>query len=98
MKTAFWIALVAALCTSRVEAQTAPRAPGADLIIVDAVIFTNNPGRTEASALAVKDGRIYSVGADTEILALKGPNTRVIDAGGRRLIPGIIDGHPRPAP
>jgi hypothetical protein len=93
MKTGILIMLVAALCTSQVEAQTAPPAPGADLIIVDAAIFTNNPGQAEASALAVKDGRIYSVGSDADVLALKGRNTRIIDANGRRLIPGIIDAH-----
>lgn len=36
---------------------------------------------------------IYSVGSDADVLALKGQNTRVIDANGRRLIPGIIDAH-----
>jgi hypothetical protein len=87
------IALVSILCVVRVEAQPAPAVSGPDLIIVDAAVFTNNPGQTEASALAVKDGRIYSVGPDSEILALKGPNTRVVDADGRRLIPGIVDAH-----
>jgi hypothetical protein len=76
-----------------VAAQPAPPASGADLILFNAAIFTNNPAQAEASALAVKDGRIYSVGPDTDILALKGPQTRTIDANGRRLIPGIIDAH-----
>jgi predicted amidohydrolase YtcJ len=66
---------------------------GADLIVFNAEIFTGNLAQPEASALAVKRGRIYSVGADAEILDLKDPNTRIIDAGGRRLIPGINDAH-----
>ena len=93
MKTRLLSALVAALFVSRVEAQPVPPASGADLIIFNATIFTNNPGQNDASALAVKSGRIYSVGPDTDVLTLKGPKTRTIDANGRRLIPGIIDAH-----
>lgn len=93
MKAGTLVALVTALCMSRVEAQPAPPAPGADLIVFNAAIFTNNPGQAEASALAVKSGRIYSVGPDSDVLALKNAGTRVIDAKGRRLIPGIIDAH-----
>ncbi len=93
MKTRLFVVMVAALCISRGEAQTAPPASGADLIVFNAAIFTNNPGQAEASALAVKGGRIYSVGPDADVLTLKGPKTRIIDAKGRRLIPGIIDAH-----
>ncbi len=93
MKTRLLTALVAALCVSRAEAQPAQPASGADLILFNAAIFTNNPGQTEASALAVKGGRIYSVGSDSDVLTLKGPKTRSIDAKGRRLIPGIVDAH-----
>jgi predicted amidohydrolase YtcJ len=66
---------------------------GADLIVFNADIFTGNLGQPEASAFAVRNGRIYSVGTDAEILELKKPGTQVIDAGGRRLIPGISDAH-----
>lgn len=93
MKAGTLIALLTALCMSRAEAQLAPPAAGADLIVFNAAIFTNNPGQAEASALAVKGGRIYSVGPDRDVLALKNAETRVIDANGRRLIPGIIDAH-----
>ncbi|MGL4399166.1 MAG: amidohydrolase [Luteolibacter sp.] len=66
---------------------------GADLIVFNAAIFTGNLAQPEASALAVKKGRIYSVGSDADILGLKDSSTRIIDAGGRRLIPGINDAH-----
>jgi predicted amidohydrolase YtcJ len=75
------------------HAQTKPEAPAADLIVHNARIFTGNPAQSEASALAVKAGRIYSVGTDAEVLGLKNASTRVIDSRGRRLIPGIIDAH-----
>ncbi|HEY0009210.1 MAG TPA: amidohydrolase [Tepidisphaeraceae bacterium] len=67
--------------------------PGADLIVFNARIYTGNLAQPEASALAVTKGRIYAVGADDEILSMKNAGTRVIDAGGRRLIPGISDAH-----
>ena len=78
---------------SNVHAQAQQEAPGADLIVHNAKIFTGNPAQPAASALAVKSGRIYSVGTDVEVLGLKNANTRVIDSRGRTLIPGIIDAH-----
>jgi hypothetical protein len=66
---------------------------GADMIVVNAKITTQNPAQPEASALAVKRGRIYAVGSDAEILNLKDNNTTVVDAEGRRLIPGLSDAH-----
>lgn len=89
----FSIAFVTLFIASSTWAQTTPVSTGADLIIVNAKIHTNNRGQPEASALAVKGGRIYSVGPDAEIIGLKGASTKVIDARGRRLIPGIIDAH-----
>ena len=75
------------------HAQARQEAPGADLIVHNAKIFTGNAAQPAASALAVKNGRIYSVGTDAEVLGLKNANTRVIDSRGRRLIPGLIDAH-----
>lgn len=74
-------------------AQATQETPGADLIVHNAKIHTGNPAQPSASAVAVKNGRIYSVGTDAEILGLKTANTKIIDSRGRRLIPGIIDAH-----
>jgi predicted amidohydrolase YtcJ len=87
------IAFMAVVGLTNAHAQMKPEAPGADLIVHNAKIFTGNPAQPEASALAVKGGRIYSVGTDAEVLGLKNASTRVIDSRGRRLIPGIIDAH-----
>lgn len=87
------LALMAIACVFNVHAQAVPEPPGADLIVFNAKIYTGNPAQAEASALAVKNGRIYSVGADTQVLQLRDSGTRIIDAGGRRLIPGISDAH-----
>jgi predicted amidohydrolase YtcJ len=86
------LAAMAMLATSAAPAQPQER-PGADLIVFNARITTGDPARPDASALAVKNGRIYSVGSDREILGLKGTSTALVDANGRRMIPGISDAH-----
>lgn len=87
------IAFVTSLSFSVVQAQTTQEQPGADLIVFNAKIFTGNRAQPEASALAVKQGRIYSVGSNADILDLKVSRTEIVDARSRRLIPGIIDAH-----
>ncbi|WP_018901369.1 amidohydrolase [Rhizobium sp. 2MFCol3.1] len=87
------IASFAIATISVCRAETNQGSPGADLIVFNAKIFTGNVGQPEASALAVTKGRIYSVGSNADILSLKNAGTKVIDAGNRRLIPGIIDAH-----
>ena len=68
-------------------------APVADLVLLSARIWTGDPARPEAQALAVRGGRILAVGSDGEISKLRGPGTAVIDARGRRVVPGLIDAH-----
>src|ERR1700722_2180154 len=75
------------------KAQTTGSIVGADLIVFNAKITTGSLTQPQASALAVKRGKIYAVGTAAEILNLKDNNTRLIDANGRRLIPGINDAH-----
>jgi hypothetical protein len=47
----------------------------------------------DASAIAVRDGRILFVGADEEVERYRAPSTRVLDAGGATVLPGLIDSH-----
>ena len=69
----------------------APRA--ADLIVVNARIYTVDESRPLVSAIAVRDGRVLFAGSDREVRSLAGPRARVIDAGGRAVIPGMVDAH-----
>ena len=66
---------------------------GADLIVVNANIRTMDLRRPRARAMAIEKGRIIRVGDDPTIRRLAGPNTRVIDAKGRLVLPGFIDSH-----
>jgi predicted amidohydrolase YtcJ len=65
----------------------------ADLVIVNAAVHTMDAGRPTASAVAVIGNRIVALGSDAEIRALAGPRTRVIDAGGKLVLPGFNDAH-----
>lgn len=69
------------------------QAQSADLIVANARIATLDAKGTIAEALAVRDGRIVAVGSAAQAGAFAGPATRRIDAGGRTLIPGLIDSH-----
>ncbi len=72
----------------------APTAPAsADLVLVNADIYTVDAGQPRAQALAVVDGKFSAVGSNEEIRALAGPGTRVVDAGGYSVTPGFVDGH-----
>jgi predicted amidohydrolase YtcJ len=65
----------------------------ADLILLSARIWTGDPSRPEAQALAARDGRLVAVGSNAEMSKLRGEKTRVLDAKGRRVVPGFIDAH-----
>jgi len=69
-----------------------PPAP-AETILTHARIYTVNRARPWAEALAVSGGKLSAVGTAQEIAAYRGPATRVIDAGGRLVLPGITDPH-----
>ena len=65
----------------------------AELIIKNASIYTQDENMPRASAVAISQGRIQAVGSDDQALNLAGPETRVIDAEGRMLLPGFCDAH-----
>ncbi|MGW2059330.1 amidohydrolase [Streptomyces sp. NPDC001937] len=65
----------------------------ADLVIRNGRIHTGDTARPTAAALAVRDGRITAMGDDADIAPFVGPETRVVDALNRRIIPGLNDSH-----
>jgi predicted amidohydrolase YtcJ len=66
-------------------------AQNADLAITNARIYTVNPRQPRASAMAVRAGKIVAVSDD--VSKLIGPSTKVIDAHGLAVLPGLIDSH-----
>ncbi|MFC3499954.1 amidohydrolase [Micromonospora krabiensis] len=65
----------------------------ADVVVRNAKIYTGDPARPQASAVAIKDGKVTLVGDDADVAALISTQTRVVDALGRRVIPGLNDSH-----
>ncbi|GGQ73243.1 amidohydrolase [Streptomyces flaveolus] len=65
----------------------------AHLVLRNARIHTVDPALPSAEALAVRDGRIVWLGSDAEAGPWTGSGTEVIDAGGRRVLPGFVDAH-----
>lgn len=65
----------------------------ADLILINGKVTTMDPDQPEATAIALKEGLIVEVGSDADILRLRDADTEVIDLGGHRVIPGLIDSH-----
>jgi predicted amidohydrolase YtcJ len=68
----------------------------ADLAFVNGVVYTVDAGRSRARAVAVKEGRIATVGEDADVRGLIGPATEVVDLEGRMLLPGFQDAHVHP--
>jgi predicted amidohydrolase YtcJ len=65
----------------------------ADTIIVNAVVHTMDKAQPTAEAVAIYANRIVAVGSTKDIKKLAGPNTRIIDAKKRLLLPGFNDAH-----
>ena len=68
-------------------------APPADLVLRNGRLVTMDARRPTAEALAARGDTIVAVGAWSEVAPLVGPNTRVLDLGGRLAVPGFIEGH-----
>jgi len=80
--------------TTGAATSTVPSAQAADAIYTNGDIVTVNDAQPTAEALAVKDGKIVAVGARADLeQAHKGAATRVVDLGGKTLIPAFIDAH-----
>lgn len=81
--------LILLVSTSAINAQPF----SADLVVTNANIRTMDSKRTIARSLAVHNGKIVAIGSDADTKPLVGAKTRIIDAGGKTIIPGFNDAH-----
>lgn len=65
----------------------------AEMILTNAKVLTMDEARPRAEAVAIGGGRILAVGSRAEVEALAGPGVRMVDAGGRTLLPGFVESH-----
>jgi predicted amidohydrolase YtcJ len=68
----------------------------ADLVFTGGPVYTVDPARSWATAVAVRGGRIVAVGHHRDVADLIGPRTEVVDLAGRLLLPGFQDAHVHP--
>jgi predicted amidohydrolase YtcJ len=76
-------------------AKSKPKGP-ADLIVHHAKVVTVDLKFRTVRAVAVKDGRVVALGGNQAVLRWKGPKTRVINARGKTVLPGLYDSHVHP--
>jgi predicted amidohydrolase YtcJ len=69
----------------------------ADLIVVNATVYTQDAGQPRAEAFAVKHDRFLAVGSTADIRNLAGPRTQTVDAARMTVVPGFIDTHCHPS-
>jgi len=84
-----FLGLVAASCFLPITSLAAT----ADRIWSGGTILTMNDAAPRAEAVAEQGGRIIAVGTEVEVMKLKGAKTKMIDLGGRTLLPGFVDAH-----
>ena len=83
---------VLALITLTACSPSLPEGPAATLAIVNATVWTADPAKATAQAIAIAGDRIVAVGTNEEIRARAG-SAEVIDAQGQFVVPGFIDSH-----
>ena len=81
------------LLTALAACQSRPAVEPATLIVHNARVYTARDTQPDAEAVAVRGDRIVLVGSNASALALRGDKTRVIDAKGATLLPGLQDAH-----
>lgn len=90
MKCKFTLCLLIIMALLGAHAQSKP---SATLIVTNAAVYTVDKQRPKAESVAVIGDRIVAVGAHADIELWRGPQTKVIDAHGKLLLPGFNDAH-----
>ena len=77
------------------NAQPAPNG-SADLVLKNGRVYTVDDARPWARALAIREGRIVAVGSEQDVSRLVGEGTRIVDLGGKLVLPAFHDAHAHP--
>ena len=86
-------AIAASLAAARLARAQGQSEDGMTTIVRNAQISTLDPSRPEAEAMAIRDGLVLATGTERQVRSAAGERAQVIDAGGRRVIPGLNDSH-----
>ena len=86
-----WLVTALAIGFAADRVGTSQQAP--DLVLLGGKVFTSDTARPWAEAVAIRAERIVAVGTTAAVRRLAGPSTRIIDVGGRVVVPGFNDAH-----
>lgn len=89
----FMLFLLCACGGESVPQAVDPELPVADLVFTNGVVYTVDPQRSVAQAVAVGDGKILAVGSNEQVAAYIGAETEVVELAGHMLLPGFQDAH-----
>jgi predicted amidohydrolase YtcJ len=92
MQNRIWMCCAVIGLLGAAPAPTGQQAP-VDLVVVNAKVLTVDPKNSQAEAVAIRGNTFAAVGTTAAIRKMAGPQTRVIDAGGRTVVPGFIESH-----
>jgi predicted amidohydrolase YtcJ len=87
------VALISTLASTSTAVAQDVKAQPADTILINGKVYTADAKQLWAQAVAIRDEKIVAVGDGAEIEKLRGPHTKVIDAGGKLVLPGFVDCH-----
>ena len=90
------LALVLTLTGCASQSATTSQKEVADVVVLDAKVYTQDENNTIAEAFAVKDGKITAVGNNDDVKQMIGDDTKVIEADGQVVMPSLIDAHTHP--
>lgn len=98
MRSNVWLILgaVAWLSSAGCSKAQKPAQQAADLVLKNARIYTLDTAVPWASSLAIDSGKIAAVGSDAQVAPFVGEKTRVVDLGGKLVLPGFHDVHAHP--
>src|SRR6202049_4489477 len=87
------LVLIAALTLAAGVAPTHAQAPTADMVLINGKVITLDDTSSILQGIAIRDGRGLAVGADEDIRKRADSRTKIIDLGGRTVVPGLMDSH-----
>jgi len=91
IRSAIFVAVLVSL--GHILAWTSRREPAADILVVNARVYTVNAKQPWAEAVAITGDKISALGSARDLAAYRGPSTKVLDAGARLVLPGFTDSH-----
>jgi predicted amidohydrolase YtcJ len=90
---AFVLLVAPFFCAAASRSQQSARIPPADILVAHGKIYTVDEKMPWAQSIAIRKGRIVAVGSDEQVARFRGIGTKIIDAGGKLVLPAFTDSH-----